>query len=162
VFAAEYVKDWNATQAAQRAGYSAKTAYSQGQRLLKNVEVRAEIDRLSADIADQNDVKVREIIGGLRRIAFAPEDARVSNSDRLRALELLGKYKAMFTDSTNITDTVKQRELDAAEQAEASELGWLYGLAEGMVQHIGQPKCVAIMKVDVKPEETQEKAEKVG
>lgn len=98
-FAAEYVKDWNATQAAVRAGYSTRTAYSQGQRLLKDVEVRAEIDRLSADIADQNDVEVREIIAGLRRIAFAPEGARVSNSDRLRALGLLGKYKAIFTDN---------------------------------------------------------------
>jgi len=101
VFAAEYVKDWNATQAAFRAGYSPKTAYSQGQRLLKNVEVRAEIDKTSADIADQNDVEAREIIAGLRRIAFAPEGARVSNSDRLRALELLGKYKAMFTDNVH-------------------------------------------------------------
>jgi len=38
-FASEYPKDRNATQAAIRAGYSPKTAYSQGQRLLKNVEV---------------------------------------------------------------------------------------------------------------------------
>lgn len=31
-------------------------------------------------------------------IAFAPEDVSVNNSDRLRALELLGKYEAMFAD----------------------------------------------------------------
>jgi phage terminase small subunit len=97
-FCREYVKDWNATQAATRAGYSAKTAYSQGQRLLKDAEVRAELSKLTADIADQNDVEVREIIAGLRSIAFAPEDARVNNSDRIRALELLGKYKAIFTE----------------------------------------------------------------
>jgi phage terminase small subunit len=35
-FAIEYLKDFNATQAAQRAGYSRKTAASQGQRLLKS------------------------------------------------------------------------------------------------------------------------------
>lgn len=35
----------NATQAALEAGYSPKTAYSQGQRLLKNVEAVAEIQR---------------------------------------------------------------------------------------------------------------------
>jgi len=39
-FAHEYVVDLNASQAAIRAGYSKKTAYSQGQRLLKNVEVQ--------------------------------------------------------------------------------------------------------------------------
>ena len=122
VFAAEYVKDWNATQAAIRAGYSMKTAYSQGQRLLKNVEVRAEIDRLSADIADQNDVEVKEIIVGLRRIAFAPEGVQVNNSDRLRALELLGKYLAMFTDNQNVTDTIKQAEMDKEEIEECRRI----------------------------------------
>lgn len=40
VFAFEYVKDWNATRAALVAGYSEKTAYSQGARLLKNVEIQ--------------------------------------------------------------------------------------------------------------------------
>lgn len=43
-FVAEYMKDRNGTQAAIRAGYSKKTAYSQGGRLLKNVEVRKAID----------------------------------------------------------------------------------------------------------------------
>lgn len=39
LFAREYVKDYNATQAAIRAGYSEKTASSQGSRLLKNPKV---------------------------------------------------------------------------------------------------------------------------
>lgn len=42
-FVAEYLTDMNATQAATRAGCSEKTAYSQGQRMLKNVEVAAAI-----------------------------------------------------------------------------------------------------------------------
>jgi phage terminase small subunit len=42
-FIDEYLIDMNATAAAERAGYSKKTAYSQGQRLLKNVEVAAAI-----------------------------------------------------------------------------------------------------------------------
>jgi len=43
-FCTEYLIDCNATQAAIRAGYSAKTAYSVGQRMLKNVEVKKYID----------------------------------------------------------------------------------------------------------------------
>lgn len=39
-FVDEYLVDLNATQAAIRAGYSAKTASSQGERLLRNVEVQ--------------------------------------------------------------------------------------------------------------------------
>jgi len=39
LFCREYIKDFNATRAAADAGYSKKTAYSQGQRLLRNVEI---------------------------------------------------------------------------------------------------------------------------
>lgn len=39
LFVAEYLKDLNATQAAIRAGYSARTAGQQGSRLLKNAEI---------------------------------------------------------------------------------------------------------------------------
>ena len=40
--------DGNGTQAAIRAGYSKRTAYSQANRLLKNVEVTAELARIEA------------------------------------------------------------------------------------------------------------------
>ena len=40
-FVDEYQVDLNATAAAKRAGYSEKTAYSMGQRLLKKVEIQA-------------------------------------------------------------------------------------------------------------------------
>lgn len=44
-FVREYLIDCNATQAAIRAGFSKKTAYSQGQRLLKKVEISAAVDK---------------------------------------------------------------------------------------------------------------------
>ena len=42
-FVEEYLKDLNATQAAVRAGYSAKTAKQQASRLLTNVDVAASV-----------------------------------------------------------------------------------------------------------------------
>lgn len=39
-FAKEYIIDHNATQAAKRAGYSEKTAYAQGSKLLKKAEIK--------------------------------------------------------------------------------------------------------------------------
>ena len=56
LFCHEYIKDQNATQAAIRAGYSEKTAYSQGQRLLKKVEAAALIAELTKEKC--NTVKV--------------------------------------------------------------------------------------------------------
>ncbi|MFN7090709.1 MAG: terminase small subunit [Allorhizobium sp.] len=89
-FVQEYLIDLNATQAATRAGYSAKTAHSQGQRLLKHVDVHAAIseaqykramktetdaafvlkrlaDEVTADIADLYDEK-----GGLKPVKDWP------------------------------------------------------------------------------------------
>jgi len=43
IFCIEYLKDWNATEAAIRAGYSKKSAYSMANELLKRPEIRTEI-----------------------------------------------------------------------------------------------------------------------
>lgn len=63
--------DLNATQAAIRAGYSAKTAYSQGQRVLKNVEVQAAIQKASALLAKRTGIEQEDVIRENQRIAFA-------------------------------------------------------------------------------------------
>lgn len=52
-FVNEYLIDLNATQAAIRAGYSEATAYSQGQRLLKNVEVAEAVSGAKTERAEQ-------------------------------------------------------------------------------------------------------------
>ena len=121
-FADEYLIDLNATQAAIRSGYSAKTAYSQGQRLLKHVEIRAYIDARMAEkqqelIADQDEVLkyltsvlrgesrseivVVENIGDFtseaRQIQKAPDE-----KERLKAAELLGKRYNLFSDKMKV------------------------------------------------------------
>ena len=55
VFVDEYLQCWNASEAARRAGYSEHTAGSQGARLLKDVEIAAEIARRVADVAMKAD-----------------------------------------------------------------------------------------------------------
>lgn len=59
-FVDEYLRCWNASEAAQRAGYSEATAYSQGQRLLKHVEVSAAIqERVSERAMSADEVLIR-------------------------------------------------------------------------------------------------------
>jgi len=50
-FIEEHLTDFNATQAAIRAGYSERTARSQGHRLLTNVDISEEISRRVEEIA---------------------------------------------------------------------------------------------------------------
>ena len=52
-FVQEYLLDLNATQAAIRAGYSAKTAKQQGGRLLTNVDVSAALVAAKTERAEQ-------------------------------------------------------------------------------------------------------------
>ena len=69
-FAQEYVKDFNSTQAAVRAGYSERTAYSQGQRLLKNVEVQSRVESLMQEATERNKVTIDQVINEYAKIAF--------------------------------------------------------------------------------------------
>ena len=52
-FCEYYVELCNATEAAKRAGYSEKTAYSQGQRMLKNVEIQKYVNELVANAKNE-------------------------------------------------------------------------------------------------------------
>lgn len=67
-FAREYVIDLNATRAATRAGYSEKTAKSQGQRLLTNVDVSEFIKELMDQKDDELIAKQDEVLRYLTRV----------------------------------------------------------------------------------------------
>ena len=65
-FVNEYLKDLNATQAAVRAGYSERSAYTQGPRLLSDPAVKAAIDaaieRRNKRLELSQDKVVRELV----------------------------------------------------------------------------------------------------
>lgn len=78
-FCDEYLIDLNATQSAIRAGYSEKTAYSQGQRLLKNVEIQAYIQQRNVERMHRTELSQDFVIKELMAIASvkATDYARV-------------------------------------------------------------------------------------
>ena len=94
-FIAEYSRDFNATQAAIRAGYSKKTAYSIGQELLNKPEVQSFMrENRSKLIADRAE-----------RLKFWSNTMRDSNEDmryRLKASELLARSCADFIERQEI------------------------------------------------------------
>jgi phage terminase small subunit len=69
-FVEEYLIDLNATQAATRAGYSAKTANEQGARLLANVSVRSAIEQAKAERSERTHITQDRVLQELARIAF--------------------------------------------------------------------------------------------
>ena len=60
----------NATQSAIAAGYSKKTAYSAGARLLKNVDVRAEIDLFVTKVCDKLEITTEKVMREYAKLAF--------------------------------------------------------------------------------------------
>jgi len=61
----------NATQAAIRAGYSEATAYSQGERLLRHVEVAGAISEAQSERARRLEITADRVAQEYARIAFA-------------------------------------------------------------------------------------------
>lgn len=94
-FVEEYLKDFNGTQAAIRAGYAPKAANEQAARLLANASVRAAVDagrELLRSEAVADAAELREI---WTRIARSDKE---ETKDVLKATELLGKAQGMFVD----------------------------------------------------------------
>lgn len=71
LFAREFLVDLNATQAAIRAGYSAKTANQQGARLLANVKVAARIRELMAERSERTEINADQVLEQLMRLGFS-------------------------------------------------------------------------------------------
>lgn len=69
-FVEQYLVDLNATQAAIRAGYSKKTASSQGHRLLRNAEVQKAIEAGRKAQSAASGVTVQRVIQEMATIAF--------------------------------------------------------------------------------------------
>ena len=94
-FVSAYLLTGNATEAAIEAGYSKRTAYSQGSRLLKHVAVASAIHAGMVREYSGNSLTVEWVLDGL---AAEASDNTNKASDRIRSRELIGKYLKMFVD----------------------------------------------------------------
>jgi phage terminase small subunit len=117
-FCEEYIIDLNATQAAIRAGYSKKTSYSIGQRLLKHVEVATRVKELREARAEKLNLDAYWVLKRLmdisdRSIQAEPvlewnnEEKRLmptgeyqfDSNGANKSTELIGKHLGMFKDT---------------------------------------------------------------
>lgn len=116
-FVEEYLCDLNATQAAIRAGYSERTAYSQGQRLLKHAEVQKAIIEGQQKRAERVELSQDWVLARLiENVERSMQAEPVLDSDGIptgeykyagnwanKALELLGKHLGMFVERHEVT-----------------------------------------------------------
>ncbi|WP_295790037.1 terminase small subunit [uncultured Veillonella sp.] len=125
-FCVEYLVDLNATQAAIRAGYSERTAHSQGPRLLENVEVQNRIQELRKKAFKETIATAEEVEAMLSKTMRGELDEevvvvesrfgiskakkirkQVSLKDRIKAAELMGRRHQLFSDKNTVVDEVR-------------------------------------------------------
>jgi phage terminase small subunit len=82
-FIEEYILDWNATQAAIRAGYSKRSAYSQGTRLLCNAEITDAIRQIQTEKRNAAIMEYDEACAILSSIARGRIADYFSDDDRI-------------------------------------------------------------------------------
>lgn len=120
-FCDEYLIDCNATQAAIRAGYSPKTAYSIGVENLKKPELKKYIDEQLERIHNEKTADAQEVLEYLTAVMRGEHteqvlkligegvqtitDIDVAAKERLKAAELIGKRYGMFKDNISLGES---------------------------------------------------------
>lgn len=126
-FVIEYLLDGNATQAAIRAGYSAKTAYSQGQRLLKNVEVATRVREGQRKAQKRNEITVDDMVDEFnenRRLSIEKDQMAAANAASNSKAKVLGLIIDKVKDVTDL-DHMDDDELAAERRRLAEEIAEL-------------------------------------
>ena len=126
-FCAEYLIDLNATQAAIRAGYSPKTAYSIGNELLNKPDVRTRIDKAIAERSKRTGVNAERVVRELAKLAFInatdvvdTDTAKVKDSATQDDKSAIASVKVKITQGES-SDSV-EREIRFADKIKALEL----------------------------------------
>ncbi len=114
-FVDQYIISGNATQAAIKAGYSKRSAYSVGQENLRKPVIKAAIDKRNAEIESEKTADMTEVMEYLtyvmrgeqtESVATAKgiyDNVPVSAKDRIKAAELIGKRHGAWTDKKEIS-----------------------------------------------------------
>lgn len=89
-FCLHYIKNFNATMAAIKAGYSKETAHVMGSRLLRKVKVKNEIKRLKEEMTNDIFLDAKDVLNKYIKIAFSDITDYVSFGQREELV--IGKF----------------------------------------------------------------------
>lgn len=104
-FCDEYIICFNATQAAIKAGYSKKTARTQGSKLLTKVDIQRYLKTKKKRILEKLDVAAEDVINELRIIGFARttdfatiDDVEVGKGKRKKVVRMVVAHRTSDID----------------------------------------------------------------
>ena len=162
LFCLYYIRCFNATKAAVKAGYSRDTAMEQGYQLLQKTSVREEIqrlkqNRLNRELLDESDIFQKymdiafaditdfaEINGGMLHVKSDLDGTLVSElsdtangikvklADRMKALQWLGDHMDLATDEQRARIKALNAQTAVVEDKKARENGSAEAIAENI------------------------------
>ena len=151
-FAHEYGVDLNATKAAQRAGYSQRTAYAIGHKLLKNAEVQNIIEQQVDRHIRRVDLRAEDVLRSIMQMAAGDIPSRTSKTttdevvteveitDRLKALGLLAQHFDLLKSKLDVhhTGTVGLLEEETLRHMSDAKLAELKAHTAAVCEIMGQ------------------------
>ena len=123
IFCKEYVKDLNGTRAAVAAGYSMRGAHVIASRMLQRTTVKAQLAKLIQKQADKLEITPDKVLAELGKIGFHSGPLDIKLTDKIRSLELLGKYLKLFVEKVEVTGLGDLPAVLAAARARAQGKG---------------------------------------
>lgn len=135
-FVAEYLIDLNATQAATRAGYSARTANEQGARLLANVSVRSAIEAAKEKRQEKSGITAARVVQEIARLAFFdPRKLLTSDGEPVPIQDLDDDTAAAIAGLETATE--KGRDGDGATHIRKYKIADKNSALEKLAKHLG-------------------------
>ena len=105
-FVQHFLATKNATEAAKRCGYSEKSAYNQGYRMMNDDEIQKMLAIELADSKERNPKDHDSIIEQLKDEALGKVSGHTAGS-RVKALEILMKFYGMIDSNTKLEVSMK-------------------------------------------------------
>lgn len=142
LFAKEYIVDLNATQAAIRAGYSERTAYSIGQENLKKPEIQECIQKLMDERSKRTEITADMVLKEYAKLGFS------NISDYLKVEKRMfrdegGQPREYKTVDIFETDQIDRDKLDAVAEIKQTKEGIALklhdkkGALDSIARHLG-------------------------
>lgn len=109
-----YIQTGNASEAARRAGYSVKTAYSIGEENLRKPEIRQAVERRLKELESHRIAETKEVLEHLTSVLrgeqteeiVTPTGKKISTAvremDKLRAAEYLLRVNGAFKEKLDV------------------------------------------------------------
>lgn len=104
-FCEQYIIDLNAGRAAERAGYSKKTADQAASRLLRNVKIADYIKELQKKLSDKTEITAEKVIAELAKIGFSNVQDYINGGNTVLDISEIDENKAAAVSSIKKSTT---------------------------------------------------------